>query len=192
MIGPDLVRARRRGDKLFVSALKASEREAATEIAGGVLDVLLESVGATQEAVLESLETIHREPNFDKMYQGLRKLALDECEFQSMDARSAAELRLELFELAAKRRAALHDDDQFNRHRILEEYAEGKVKPEVIDAFFLLISRGPRACSFGQSLCLAAPRNLGTGSNSRCFFAPKCGFVMRRWLLTPFAPSWAS
>lgn len=131
MIPPDLVRVRRRGDKLTLVALSPAERERAVEIAEHLLSVTRSLVGATNEEVLEALQTTPRDAKEEKLFLALRKLLLDACEFgQELDVDSV-ELRRELFSAAAAARAqGAFDRDAVLRgvagaHEISTEALEG-------------------------------------------------------------------
>lgn len=119
MLPSDLVRARRRGERLYLTALKDAERKRASEIAQGLIDVVAESQGATQEELLEGLSIVAREAREEKLWAGLKKLLLDRCEFGSDSPADAPTLRREVFELSATHRRASESSEAFDREEIM-------------------------------------------------------------------------
>lgn len=124
MLPSELVRARRRGERLYLTALKDPERERAHEIAQGMIDVVTESQGATHEELLEGLSLVARDAREEKLWAGLKKLLLDRCEFGTDSPADAPTLRREVFELSATRRRAGEASDAFDRDAILKTVGE--------------------------------------------------------------------
>lgn len=120
MIPPELVRVRRRGEKLSLVPLSPSERVRAEGLADELLSVARSLLGATNEEVLEALQGVVRDPKEEKLFLALRKLVLDVCEFGQEVEVDSAELRRELFAAAAAARAR----NEFARERLLREVAE--------------------------------------------------------------------
>jgi len=122
MLSPDHVRVRRRGRELQLLALKGELRERALAIAGELVDVARAHVGRTRAELDQAWEGLAAAPRERKLGLGLAKLVEDASEFESGDAEQAAELRREVFALAAGQRA--RDENPFDRAAILREVAE--------------------------------------------------------------------
>lgn len=123
MIGPDLVRARRRGDTLCLQELKASERQRARELTAELLELARSQVGEALEEVEQVLSAVDRDAREEKLFAGLRKLVLDECVFGTPIAGDAAAVRRDLFVLAAAMRADLEPGERLDRALVLEQSA---------------------------------------------------------------------
>lgn len=130
MLSSDLVRVRRRGEELHLTTIKGTERPEIEGIALGILNILETSVGQTWDEVAESLGAVERSPRHEKVWAGLKKLALDDSQFGmplDVDARS---LRTQVFDLASCLRKAATPDRPFSREEVL-----GKVATELgVDA----------------------------------------------------------
>jgi uncharacterized protein len=122
MLSADLVRARRRGDKLLLQSLSAADRSEAQLIAEALLQALQGSVGESSEDVAEVLSALERDSRHEKMWAGLKKLVLDRCSFGIPLELDPAQLRKKVFELASERRRTLAPGE-FTREAILEEVA---------------------------------------------------------------------
>lgn len=120
MLSPDLVRARRRGDKLILSGLSARDRDEAKVLAGHLLEIARASEGLSVEEVGEALACVERAPRHERLWAGLKKLVLDDCEFVAPIELDARELRRRVFELASSTRRDLEPGQSFERHRVLE------------------------------------------------------------------------
>ncbi|MCH2110623.1 MAG: DUF790 family protein, partial [Polyangiaceae bacterium] len=129
MIGPDLVRARRRGDELFLSKFKSTDREQALAFSEEILQALREGVGQSQEEIALTLKALERPAKYEKLYLSLRKLADDLCVYESAAQGDPVELRLALFERAALSRSALGEDQSFDRDEVLEAEAKAREQP---------------------------------------------------------------
>ncbi|HWP06751.1 MAG TPA: DUF790 family protein [Polyangiaceae bacterium] len=121
MLSPDHVRVRRRGGELQLLALKGELRERAVVIARDLADVARAHVGKSRGELEEAWEGIAVSPRERKLSLGLAKLVEDASEFESGDAEQAAELRREVFALAAQKRAT--NALSFARDAILDEVA---------------------------------------------------------------------
>lgn len=125
MLGPDLVRAQRRGDELKLKKFGAAERERAEELAADILALLSTMSGGSEEEVEEALARVDRLPEDEKLFAGLSKLALDACDFGERTALEPRALRRELFERASRTRYEREDDQVFERSLVVEVVAEG-------------------------------------------------------------------
>ncbi len=124
MIGPELVRARRRGDMLALTPLKSADRERALEIATELLLAARAHVDAPHEEVEAALGAVDRSARDEKLWGGLRKLVLDECRFDVPLEVDPVELRRALFSRAAAERLRLEPGEPFERARVLAATAE--------------------------------------------------------------------
>ncbi len=152
MLGPDLVRARRRGDELSLSALKKNDREEALVLGTELIETASGLVGSTQEEVKEALGCIGRPAKLEKVFAGLLKLVLDDLSFTPPGELDAVALRREVFETACQARIELSQSSGFDREGLLARAAEarGTSPSEVEEALFSDLKgaqkllRGPR------------------------------------------------
>ena len=128
MLSPDHVRVRRRGRELQLLALKGELRERAVMMAGELVEEARAHVGKTRAELEEAWEGLAAAPRERKLGLGLAKLVEDASEFESGDAEHAADLRREVFGLAAARRA--ENESSFDRAAILREIAERRATTE--------------------------------------------------------------
>lgn len=121
MLSPDHVRVRRRGRELQLLALKGDLRERALVIAGELVGLAKAHVGRTRAELENAWDGLAASPRERKLGSGLAKLVEDASEFEGGDAEQAADLRREVFGLAAARRAG--DENSFDRTAVLHEIA---------------------------------------------------------------------
>ena len=124
MLGSDLVRARRRADKLLLQKLKGADEEIAREIASSILSSLESHVGDSWDEVVEAIDALPRDARLEKLFMGIKKLALDDCDFGMPLSVDAPALRKDIFELACVRRLELKSGEKFERSEVLEEIAK--------------------------------------------------------------------
>jgi uncharacterized protein len=122
MLSPEHVRVRRQGGELKLLALSGELRERAVAIARDLAAIAGEHVGQSRDALETAWEALPVAPRERKLRQGLEKLLEDASDFESGDAEHAAELRREIFSLAAERRRS--ESGPFERDRLLAEVAE--------------------------------------------------------------------
>lgn len=122
MIPPDLVRARRRGGRLELVALKGPSLVEAERLASDIRDLLLAAVGKSEEDVQQELLEVPRAPSAEKLFAGLAKLLWDDCEFEAPLETDAVELRRLVFERAALQRKQ-GTADAFERSKVLADIA---------------------------------------------------------------------
>src|SRR5689334_4686931 len=115
MLSPELVRVRRRGDKISLTEFSAEGRASAERIAAEVLAVFAEHAGRARSELDEALLGVPCEAKERKLLLGLCKLAADESEFSGGDGTEAARLRREVFVRAAELRRALPPGEHFER-----------------------------------------------------------------------------
>jgi len=152
VLGPDLVRARRRGEQLLVSELSSGERLQALALAEEMLSVAAGCVGQSIEDVETALGQLERAPKFEKVWAGIKKIILDDCEFGGTVSVDPVAARRVLFARAAQRRASLADAATFERTELLAEVAAelGVSTTELEDGLFADLK--------GAQLLRAAPR----------------------------------
>lgn len=144
MISPDLVRARRRGERLELIPLRGPARAEAERLAADITDSLATALGQSEEEVEQLLAEIPRPPSAEKLFSGLTKVILDECQFEAPLEVDAPELRRAVFEHAALRR---RDDQErtFVREQVLAEVANTLgVTPEALEQSLFSDLRGAR------------------------------------------------
>ena len=122
MISPELVRARKRGDRLELLALTGRTRVEAERLADEISRALCQAQGRPEDEVETLLSEIDRPASAEKLFAGLSKVILDQCDFEAPLEVDAPELRRALFELAAARRKD-SGDVPFDRAVILREVA---------------------------------------------------------------------
>lgn len=134
MIGPDLVRARRRGEQLSVTELSPHDREEAVLMAEHLLRTLRDSLRLPLDEVNGRLDEFERAPRLEKVFLALKKLALDSCEFGAPEGLDPPALRKTLFELASRCRMELEGTSEFPRAALVAQVAaEHGVSPEIIE-----------------------------------------------------------
>jgi len=119
----DLVRARRKGDELAITALKGKTRSAALEVAERLIDTAREMQGASRGEVEQRWQTAATGVA-KKLGDGLRKLVEDRCDFEVRTEHSPSEMRQAVFIAAAAARTALPDGESFDRAPVLAEQAQ--------------------------------------------------------------------
>ncbi len=123
MLSSDLVRARRRGDQLVLTEIKGTERPEIESIASQIIDTIEASEGQTLDEISEALSAVARSPRHEKVWAGLKKLALDDCQFGTPLEVDAPSLRTDLFTAACRARRAATAEAPFSREQVLREVA---------------------------------------------------------------------
>ena len=135
MIGPDLVRVRRKNGALLLTKPSADGLLRARALAEQVLLVLASSVNESRLLVEEALNELESSPQEKKLLLALRKLSLDDSVFDANTALDAPALRREVFTRAASARTALAIGARFERDLVLAESAAALgISPEVLEA----------------------------------------------------------
>ncbi len=111
MLTPELVIARRRGERLHVGSIPAKQRDAAVHLAAQYLSILLEHEGASRD-----------DASLKKVSAGLLKLLDDANEYATETDLEPPQLRRELFLHAASRRRSQRSG--FDREEIINEVAQ--------------------------------------------------------------------
>src|SRR5690606_38699189 len=118
VISPDRVRARRRGERLELMPLRGPARAEAERLASDIAETLALARGQSEEEAEQRLSETPRAPSAEKLFSGLTKVLLDECEFEAPLDVDAAELRRAVFEHAARIRREDHEGT-FARDQVL-------------------------------------------------------------------------
>lgn len=121
MIGPDLVRVRRKNGVLSLAKPTAEATARARELSEQVLGVLAAQVGEPRQVVEEALNELEGSAQEKKLLGALKKLALDDSGFEGNLAVDAISLRRELFSRAAAARRQLAVGVHFDRAAVLSE-----------------------------------------------------------------------
>lgn len=123
MLSADLVRARRRGEQLVLTTIKGTERSEIEAIAADILAILEGSEGQTLDEVGDALGAVTRSARHEKVWAGLKKLALDDCQFGAPLDVDARALRNEVFAAASSARKESTAEKPFSREWVLESVA---------------------------------------------------------------------
>jgi predicted nuclease of restriction endonuclease-like RecB superfamily len=135
VIGPDLVRVRKKNGALSLPKPSADAQARALAMAEQVLLVLSATVGEVRTVLEEALNELSSTPQEKKLLSALKKLALDDCTFDGNAALDAPSLRREVFSRAALARTSLGIAEQFDRDAVLAETAAALgLTPEVLEA----------------------------------------------------------
>jgi len=135
VIGPDLVRVRKKNGALSLAKPSADAALRARALAEQVLLVLTGVVNETRQVVEESLDELESIPQEKKLLQALRKLALDDSVFDGNAALDAPTLRREVFSRAVLARQDLAIGARFDRGQVLVETAAALgITPERLEA----------------------------------------------------------
>ncbi|HKO51410.1 MAG TPA: DUF790 family protein [Polyangiaceae bacterium] len=135
MIGPDLVRVRKKNGVLSLPKPSPEAVLRARALAEQVLLVLAGTVNETRLVVEEALSELECTPQEKKLLAALQKLALDDSVFDGNAALDAPSLRREVFTRAALARQDLAIGARFDRDLVLAETAAALgTTPEALDA----------------------------------------------------------
>jgi predicted nuclease of restriction endonuclease-like RecB superfamily len=135
VIGPDLVRARKKNGVLLLPKPSADATQRARALAEQVLLALSGLESETRLVVEEALNELECSPQEKKLLLALRKLALDDSTFDGNADLDAPALRREVFARAAAARQALSLGARFERGQVLAEAASALgLTPEQIEA----------------------------------------------------------
>lgn len=123
MLTADLVRARRRGDRLQLLKLEGKTRELAVGLARQYTAIARASVGQTRQEMDDACAEVTFDGYHRRLAMGLLKLVRDRCEFEAEQGVDPGALRREVFILAATRRQASGPTVPFDRQTVLEQVA---------------------------------------------------------------------
>jgi predicted nuclease of restriction endonuclease-like RecB superfamily len=119
----DLLRVRRSSGNLVPRYLRGKVRKRVLPATEQLVEVLASSEGRRREALTLELDSLEHHPSDRVVMQGLRKLALDRCDFDLEDGIDPIEVRRRLFHGAAARRRELGARDEFDRDAALDDAA---------------------------------------------------------------------
>jgi predicted nuclease of restriction endonuclease-like RecB superfamily len=119
----DLVRARRRGDRLVLSSMDGRTRKAALEIASRYLAIAGSHEGLSRAEFKERCAEVPVESRHRKLADGLFKLVTDRCEFAVPAGIEPLQIRRRLFEVAAEQRRSLNPRSRFDRRAVMQTVA---------------------------------------------------------------------
>lgn len=117
MLTADLVRARRRGQKLALVELSGPTLEAATAVADEMVGAARERVGRPREEVDEAVAALASELADARLGKGLAKVLDDACKYPELRGDEAAQLR----EAVWRRAAAAWTAGTFDRESLVRE-----------------------------------------------------------------------
>jgi predicted nuclease of restriction endonuclease-like RecB superfamily len=121
MLSPEHVRVRRRGQELRLLPLEGALRERAVALATELVACAREHVGRTRDELQSAWSAIEVAPKERRLLAGLAKLVEDRSEFEVLEGADPAQLRSEVFLLAAERRC--ESEAGFERAAVLAEVA---------------------------------------------------------------------
>ncbi len=124
MLTADLVRARKRGDKLCLTKWASGARDRALAIGAQYIDIAVQSVGNTRGEVERAFGGVSYSAREKRVALGLRKLVLDRCDFDSGLESRARELRASVFSKASRARAELDAGQPFDRDEMIAQCAD--------------------------------------------------------------------
>ena len=123
MLTADLVRARRRGERLLLQKLEGKHRELAVDLATQYIAIARASVGQTRQEMDDACAEVTFDGYQRRLAMGLLKLVRDRCEFEAEQDTDPRAIRHEVFTLAAARRQACGPAEPFDRQAVLREVA---------------------------------------------------------------------
>lgn len=134
MLPPELTRARKREGKLTLSALSAAERARAVELSEALLAVARAGLGEARDDIEAGWGAVPAAPKERKLLLGLTHLLEGRAEFSAPTSAEPERVRRCVFELAARRRAALEEGVHLDRNQVLQEAgAELGLLPEQVE-----------------------------------------------------------
>jgi uncharacterized protein len=122
LLTADLVRVRRRGDRLLVVPLSESDRARACDLAATALALIKAHLGLSRGALLEAWSQVPGAPSDIRLARGLWKLALDACEFDEGSELDPVALRRDIF----LRATTLRQGHGLDRATLLREVADSR------------------------------------------------------------------
>jgi len=135
-------------------------RQRAVEIARALLERVRSLVGQSRDEVDAAMKAVDVGPREHRLKDGLAKLILDDCEFDSHEEVDLRSLRREVFSRASATRAALAPGERFDRASVLAVVAQDHcITVEAIEALLFSDLRGAqvlRSCSASDAEALVA------------------------------------
>lgn len=135
MLTTDMVRVRRRGEELVLAELKPAQRRRMLRVAERYVACVAEHRGRRRGELDAALDRVEHAQTDYKLVKGLRKLLLDRCTFEVLDAVDPMEVRRTLFTRAAAVRRSLRDGDSFEVEPVVRAAAaELQMSPDELQA----------------------------------------------------------
>ncbi len=152
MLTADLVRVQRRSGHLHIIKLEGAKARRAEALATELIGILARSRGAPRTQLLEQWKAVDHKASEKRLLEGLQKLLLDDCEFETLEGAEPAEVRSLVFSLATTRRRALPDGEQFDREAVLREAGQvfGLPAAEVDRRLYADLKGAQRLSRFAQ------------------------------------------
>ena len=119
MLTAELVRARRRGGRIEVPALRPAEKSRLLVVAERYVALARGAVGDTRAVFEAACDDVPYHPTDYRLVQGLRKLVRDRCVFDVRDDVDAPAVRRVVFSRAAAARRALDDAETFDPEPVI-------------------------------------------------------------------------
>lgn len=124
MLTADLIRCRVSKDGVLSLVGRAPKhRPRQLELANAMIAIVTGNLGASRDEVLKAFDEITFAPNERKLVLGLRKVLMDECEFEQVNTLEPETVREEVWKLSAEQWRTLSPDAVFDRLRVLEAAA---------------------------------------------------------------------
>ena len=138
MLTVDLVRARRRGERIEVPPLRPAERERALAVAEEYVAAARAAVGNTRSVFETACDDVPYHETDYRLVRGLRKLVEDRCEFEVRGDVDPGALRRTVFVRAAAARRAVGDAERFEPEPVIAAAAAelGLPAQDVREALF--------------------------------------------------------
>ena len=105
---------------LTLTGQSGKARPRQIQLATEMLDIMEGSRGKSRDAISSALDQIETGPMELKLFQGLKKVVFDRCEFEASTEVNPEELRNMVWTLAAEQWRTLSPDSVFDRNQVLE------------------------------------------------------------------------
>ena len=123
MLTADLIRCRVSKDGvLSLVGRSPKHRSRQLELANAMIVIVSNHLGMSRDEVLKAFEQITHAPNERKLVLGLRKVLMDECEFEQTNTLEP-EVREQVWKLSAEQWRGLSPDAVFDRMNVLQAAA---------------------------------------------------------------------
>ena len=150
MLTSDLVRIRRKGDRIVITPLADKQLRELEPVAEGLIEATAGCVGRTRRSWERACAEVPVDARNRKIAAGLRKLVEDRCAFETDAGIEPAELRAKVFALASARRMGAGPGEAIDREAILAEAGEplGLTGEQVDGRLFGDLKQARRLASF--------------------------------------------
>ncbi|MGB0646951.1 MAG: DUF790 family protein [Bradymonadia bacterium] len=124
MLTADLIRCRVSKDGvLSLVGRSPKHRSRQLDLAAAMIKTVTNNLGRSRDEVLKAFDQITFAPNERKLVLGLRKVLMDECEFEQTNTLDPEALREQVWRLSAEQWRSLSPDAVFDRMRVLHAAA---------------------------------------------------------------------